>query len=140
MRRTATEESRTIERFRPRYGRRGSKAERAVELTAIGANVGANGYTTLAQARELGRRLRLSPGIRLLDIGCGRGYPGLYLSKTTGCTVVGTDLPIASLKSAIARARRERTARRASHVAASAVHLPFQPASFDAIVHTDVLC
>src|SRR5581483_66711 len=118
-RRTASEESRTIERFRPRYDRRGTSADRAVELAAIGANVGANGYTTVAQARELGRRLRLRPGQLLLDVGCGRGYPGLYLARTTGCAVVGTDLPVASLKIATARARRERTMRRASVVAAS---------------------
>jgi 2-polyprenyl-3-methyl-5-hydroxy-6-metoxy-1,4-benzoquinol methylase len=140
MRRTTTEEQRTIERFRPRYGRAGTKAERAVERAAIGANVGANGYTTIAQADELGRRLRLGPGVRLLDVGCGRGYPGLYLARATGCSVVASDLPLASLRAGLARAARERLRRRATFVAASAVHLPFRRESFDAIVHTDVLC
>lgn len=140
MRRTTSEEHKTIERFRPRYGRRDTSAERAVELAAIGGNVGANGYTTTAQARELARRLALGPGVRLLDIGCGRGYPGLYLARMTGCTVVGTDLPIASLTAARRRGKRERVSRRADLLAASALHLPFRRQSFDAIVHTDVLC
>ena len=140
MRHTTREESKTIERFRPRYGRRGSKAERAVELAAIGGNVGANGYTTISQADDLGRRLGLRPGVTLLDVGCGRGYPGLYLARNTGCTVVGSDLPLVSLGAGVRRAARERLGRRASFVAASAVHLPFRPASFDTIVHTDVLC
>jgi cyclopropane fatty-acyl-phospholipid synthase-like methyltransferase len=140
MPRSTTDEQRTIERFRPRYGRRGTYAERAVELAAIGGNVGANGYTTIAQAEELGRRLGLRRGTRLLDIGCGRGYPGMYLARTTGCTVVGGDLPLASLRAAVRRAARERVGQRATFVAASAVHLPFRHQSFDAIVHTDVLC
>ena len=115
-------------------------AERAVEHAVIGGDVGANGYTTVAQADELGRLLRLAPGVRLLDIGCGRGYPGLYLAKTTGCGVVGTDLPLASLRAGAIRSRRTRTARRAALLAASAIRLPFRAETFDAIVHTDVLC
>ncbi len=137
---TTTEERRTIERFRPRYDRAGSRAERVVELAAIGANVGANGYTTISQADQIARLLRLRPGMRLLDIGCGRGYPGLYLARTTGCNVVGSDLPVASLRSAVERAARERTSQRASFVAASAVHVPFRRESFDVVVHADVLC
>ena len=140
QRRTTTEESRTIERFRPRHGRRNSVAERAVERAGIGANLDIIGYTTLAQARELGRRLSLRPGMLLLDLGCGRGHPGLFLACATRCTVVGSDLPVASLKAAARRAARERTSRRVSFVSASAVRLPFASESFDAIVHTDVLC
>ena len=135
-----TEERRTIERFRPRYARAGSTAERAVERAAIGANVGANGYTTIAQADELARRLRLRSEMLLLDVGCGRGYPSLYLARTTGCEVVACDLPLASLRAGAQRAKGERLSRRAAFVAASAVHLPFRPESFDAVVHADVLC
>jgi SAM-dependent methyltransferase len=140
MRRSTAEEHRTIERFKVRYDSDTSPAECAIELAAIGANVGANGYTTLAQADSIGHALRLRPGVLLLDIGCGRGYPGLYLARTTGCGVVGSDLPLGSLRKGAARARREGLQRRASLVAASAVHLPFRPASFDAVVHADVLC
>ena len=42
--------------------------------------------------------------------------------------------------SAIARAVREQLSGRAVAAAASARRLPFRPAVFDAIVHTDVLC
>jgi hypothetical protein len=53
--------------------------------------------------------------------------------------VVGTDMPLDALRDGMARVRRERLDGRAAMVAASAVSLPFRPASFDAIVHTDVL-
>ena len=62
---------------------------------------GANGYTTAAQANLLAQRLDLGPGKRLLDVGSGRGWPGLYLAASTGCTVVLTDL----LLLAVARRR-----------------------------------
>jgi len=140
MRRKTTVERQTIERFRARYAGAATTAELAVERAAIGANVGANGYTTIAQAGEIARRLRLRRGTLLLDIGCGRGYPGLYIARTTGCAVVAADLPLASVRAGLERARRQRLARRATFVAASAVHLPFRAASFDAVVHTDVLC
>lgn len=102
--------------------------------------MGANGYTTRAQAEELGRRLRLAPGRVLLDVGTGRGWPGLYLATTTGCAVVGTDMPIGALAGAAQRARTERVDTRAAFVAASGAAQPFRPRSFDAVVHTDVLC
>jgi SAM-dependent methyltransferase len=142
MARTRTEERRTIERFRERYGHDPSPAARAVERAGVGGNVGSNGYTTVAQAERFAQLLRLRPGMRLLDLGCGQGYPGVYLARKTGCAVVGSDLPMASLRAARARADDggRRLAGRSAFVAASAVHPPFRAESFDAIVHTDLLC
>ena len=37
--------------------------------------------------------LGLGPGRRLLDVGGGQGWPGLYLARQTGCTVVRTPVP-----------------------------------------------
>jgi len=140
VKRHSVEEARTIERFKDRYARAGTRAERAVEKAAIGANVGSNGYTTIEQADKIGRLAGLRRGMRLLDIGCGRGYPGLYLARKTGCSVVESDLPLASVRLAVRRAERQRTAGRARFVLSSAVYPPFRPGSFDAIVHTDVMC
>ena len=111
-----------------------------IEQGAIGASWGANGYTTVEQADELGRRLDLGPGRVLLDVGTGRGWPGLYLAARTGCSLVGTDLPFEALKVALRRARFEGVDGRVSFVVASANDLPFRRCSFDAVVHTDVLC
>ena len=46
---------------------------RRIELVVIGGDWGANGDTTMAQAGLLGRELGLRPGMRLLDLGAGRG-------------------------------------------------------------------
>jgi cyclopropane fatty-acyl-phospholipid synthase-like methyltransferase len=133
-------ERETVEHFAERYRAAPTAVSRRIELAVIGGDWGANGYTTMAQADLLARELGLRPGMRLLDLGAGRGWPGLYLAATTGCRVVLADVPIEGLLAAAARARREKLAARAAPVAASARGLPFSPAAFDAIVHTDVLC
>lgn len=111
-----------------------------IEQRVIGAVWGVNGYTTLAQADELRRRLALRPGDRLLDLGTGRGWPGLSIAARTGCAVVGADLPLDALRAGQRRAAREGLHGRASMVVAGASALPLRPGSFDAVVHTDVLC
>ena len=126
--------------FRERYGQPASDATRELERLVIGGDFGANGYTTLEQAELLAQRLDLRAGDRLLDVGSGRGWPGLYLAKPTGCSVVLTDIPEEGLATARKRAAVEGLAERSSAVASSARRLPFRPESFEAVVHTDVLC
>src|SRR5690349_9642810 len=69
-------------------------------------------------------RLQLGPGKRLLDVGTGRGWPGLYLAQQTGCHVIGTDLPVEGLEVARRRARDERIGQRVSLAVAGAADLP----------------
>jgi cyclopropane fatty-acyl-phospholipid synthase-like methyltransferase len=111
-----------------------------IEIEVLGGDLGANGYTTITQADRLAQEVALGPGARLLDLGAGRGWPGLYLAATTGCQVVLVDVPLAGLEAAMQRAEREGLSRRAVAVVASARSLPFSPTSFDSIVHTDVMC
>jgi 2-polyprenyl-3-methyl-5-hydroxy-6-metoxy-1,4-benzoquinol methylase len=111
-----------------------------VEQQVIGAVWGVNGYTTRDQADVLGDRLTLSPASRLLDLGAGRGWPGLYLASRHGCSVVLADLPREGLAIAMTSARERGIDALAAAVTASARDLPFRAASFDAVVHTDVLC
>jgi protein-L-isoaspartate O-methyltransferase len=126
--------------FTERYGRPASDATRKLERLVIGADFGANGYTTLSQADLIARMLDLRKGHRLLDVGSGRGWPGLYLAKVAECTVVLTDIPEQGLRTALERASVEGIVERSQAVVASARRLPFAAESFDAIVHTDVLC
>lgn len=135
-----TWEQQTAGRFAERYRIAPAEVSRRVELEVIGGDWGANGYTTMAQADLLAREVSLRPGTLLLDLGAGRGWPGLYLAASTGCGVVLADVPVEALRLAAGRARAENLAGRAAPVAASARSLPFAAGSFDAIVHTDVLC
>ena len=128
------------QRFDERYGAGQNEATVALEREVIGGDYGANSYTTRDQADALIERLQLSRNQLLLDVGAGRGWPGLYLSKRSGCRVVLTDLPVVALSEAGRRARRERVHKRCECLVAGGSTLPFRPRSFDAIVHSDVLC
>jgi SAM-dependent methyltransferase len=137
---TTRQEKEANARFSQRYGEERGDVGRAIELAVIGGDWGANGYTTIAQADQLADMLELGARSLVLDIGAGRGWPGLYLAATTGCSVLMTDVPIEGLVSARARGQREGLDDRTWPVNASARDLPFPAETFDAVVHTDVLC
>ena len=59
-----------------------------------GCGYDVKGYTTRDEARQMSMLLGLQPGNRLLDVGAGAGWPGLYFAKETGCDVVLVDLPL----------------------------------------------
>src|SRR3989304_4699554 len=127
-----TRDKDTISRFHNRYslpvtdaGLAVAGGALAVEREVIGANVGASGYTTVAQADALIPELRLRPGTLLLDVGAGRGWPGPYLAQETGCHVVLADVPAPGLATAAKRANEGGLSGRASFVRAAAGSLPF---------------
>jgi SAM-dependent methyltransferase len=133
---TVSDEAQARALFQERYRNAQSLLARQIEQRVIGGDWGANGFTTMAQADTLARELHLSAADRLLDVGSGRGWPGLYLAARTGCAVVLTDLPLERLRVAANQALAART----GVVAAAASGLPFRTGSFDAVIHTDVLC
>ena len=126
-------------RWEALYGRELSEAELVVEREVFGTAEGIWSYTTLEQADALGRKLDLRAEHLVLDIGSGRGWPSVYLTRTTGCSVVATDLPAGSPHLAARRAARDGVAGRYASLRCSATHLPFRSRTFDAAIHTDVL-
>jgi hypothetical protein len=129
----------SIEDFEERYRVKPTEVTRQIEREVIGGDWGANGYTTVGQADRLGRELSLGPGSMLLDLGAGRGWPGLYLASSTACRVVMADVPADGLRLALDRAEDEELTNRAAAVRSSAMALPLRPGCFDAVVHADVL-
>jgi ubiquinone/menaquinone biosynthesis C-methylase UbiE len=121
------------------YAKGLSPAELRVERDVHGINAGITSYTTRAQADTLADVLGLRPGVSLLDVGAGAGWPGVHLAKRTGCRVFLTDVPVDGLRTAAGRAAKQGVFDRCSFAAASGTHPPFRARSFDAVVHTDVL-
>ena len=134
------DEAEAREQYADRYGLERRQVNDDIERAVIGGDWGASGYTTMAQADELADILALGPGRLLLDVGAGRGWPGLYLAKRTGCDALLTDLPLEGLRLARARAAAEDVADQVRFAVASAAGLPLRPKSVDAVVSTDVLC
>jgi cyclopropane fatty-acyl-phospholipid synthase-like methyltransferase len=129
-----------VENARLTYATGAHPVAREVELRTLGSDYGANGYATLAEVDELADILGLGPGRRLLDVGAGQGWPGLYLAQQTGCDVVLTDVPFEGPAAALRRAATDGTSDQAWPVVARGESLPLRRASLDAVVHTDVLC
>ena len=80
-----------------------------LERSVYGCDYGSNGGTTRLEAELISRLLELRPGAKLLDVGAGSGWPGLYLAQLTGCDVVMVDLPLAALRIARERAAADGT-------------------------------
>ncbi len=126
--------------FRQQYDVTHTDAILAIECDSCGSDYGTTSWTTRAEANRVRELLGLTPTTRLLEIGAGAGWPGLYLSRTSGCSVVLTDMPHAGLNTATGRAVTDGLADACLTVAASATALPFSDGAFDAISHSDVLC
>ena len=117
-----------------------SAAMRDLERSVLGSDYGGTSWTTLREAGRIAGLLGLRPGMRLLDVGAGAGWPGLYLAQVTGCDVVLTDRPVVGLQIALERAVADRFDERCGVVVADGAALPFGENSFDALSHSDVLC
>ena len=111
-----------------------------IERAVCGCDYGGTSWTTRGQADKIIDMLKLKPGRRLLDVGSGSGWPGLYLARWTGCDVTLTDLPLAGLRIARNRAAADQLKGEYRILSAGGAALPFDDGWFDAIHHADVLC
>jgi len=127
-----------VAEFNERYRLVAEAAMRRAELAVIGCDYGATSYTTRAQADQLANMLGLGPNSQLIDIGCGAGWPGVYLARSTGCRVVLVDMPLEGLRVAQARLREEGIG--GAVVAAAGAELPLADGRFDAVSSSDVFC
>ena len=50
--------------------------------------------------REMGPIAEREPGVLLLDVGAGRGWPGSLLAQSSGCRLTCTDVPVSGLMAA----------------------------------------
>jgi SAM-dependent methyltransferase len=89
--------------------------------------------------RRIASELRVGPGATILDLGCGRGGPGLWIARETGAALVGIDLVPLAVEHAAARARdlgmHDRARFHLGDVAATGLPV----AAFDGAVSVDVL-
>ncbi len=134
------EEQAQRERLEKLYVRAQSPVMLSIERNVCGCDYGATSWTTIVEAGSIANLLGLRPGVRLLDLGAGSGWPGLYLARRSGCDVALVDLPLAGLRIATRRAAQDRVSGACWIVLADAAALPFRDGSFDAISHSDLLC
>jgi ubiquinone/menaquinone biosynthesis C-methylase UbiE len=128
------------QRFDDAYRLARASVMRTIERRVCGCDYGGTSWTTRVEAKLIREFLGLRPGLQLLDLGAGSGWPGLYLARESGCDLVLLDLPLSGLRIAAERAAADGLADHTACVLADAGHLPLQDASFDALSHSDLLC
>ncbi len=128
------------ERFGDLYQLVQAPIKREIERAVCGCDYGGTSWTTRREAEHVGELLGLGPGRRLLEVGAGSGWPGLYLARTTGCDVTLADLPLAGLRIAAERAVADRLPGACWIVLADGAALPFGSGAFDAVSPSDVVC
>lgn len=134
------EERAATDRFGRTYELHRAEIMRAIERKVCGCDYGGTSWTTRTEAERVVAELRLKPGERLLDVGAGAGWPGLYFATRLGCDVVLTDLPMEGLKIARERAEADGLSGTCMVALADGAALPFRDRAFDAVYHSDVLC
>jgi len=113
---------------------------REIERHTCGCDYGATSWATHDEAIVIRELLGLKPGLELLDIGSGCGWPGVWFASTSGCSVTLLDLPSPALQIAAQRATEEGVSNLCQFAQGDAANLPLSDKSFDVVGHTDVLC
>jgi cyclopropane fatty-acyl-phospholipid synthase-like methyltransferase len=103
------------------------------EWVLRGASGGAN---ALWLTEWLCEKLDLRPGMRVLDLGCGRAMSSIFLHREFGVEVWATDLWFSASEN-IQRVRDAGVQESVFPIAANARSLPFSEEFFDAVVSID---
>jgi 2-polyprenyl-3-methyl-5-hydroxy-6-metoxy-1,4-benzoquinol methylase len=107
---------------------------------AFGQYLGQTGYMTEGELRRFIGLLRVKPGSRLLEVGCGGGGCAVYVACTTRAHVTGIDLSGHGIRKA-KRLAQIRGVEGCTHFeqADASQPLAFQEHSFDAILCNDAM-
>ena len=124
-----TDEELTARLAKPRFPRASKYDGRWIVDNLMGPHV-------LWLAEHLCEALKLEPGMRVLDLGCGKAISSIFLAKEFGVEVVAADLWIDAADNA-RRIAEAGVANRVVPVHAEAHALPLAQDSFDAIVSLD---
>jgi cyclopropane fatty-acyl-phospholipid synthase-like methyltransferase len=97
------------------------------------------GYLSMTELRRFAREVRVGSGQTLVDVGCGRGGPGLWVAAVTGARLVGVDTDPAALAAARRRADQAGLASRARFHHASFEDTGLPSSSAHAVMSIDAL-
>ncbi len=94
-------------------------------------------FVSAALLRHVAQALDLSPGQTLVDLGCGRGGPGLWLAREADVSLVGVDFSPVAIDQAAHRAALFGLAHRAQFIVGDLTSTELPDANADAAVSVD---
>ena len=120
-----------------------SPTRRAIFREVYGADypeeVAPTSYITMPLLRRMAQSIAAGPGASLVDVGCGRAGPSLWVARETGASLVGVDLASVAVEHAAQRAQEFGVADRARFEVGDCTALRFAEHTFDAAMSVDVL-
>lgn len=122
---------------------RGGRVLTECYLKAYGQDAlqGADPYSAIASSelRWLIHGAGLDARQTLVDLGCGRGGPGIAVAQWSGVRLIGIDWSVVGVKAAAERASRAGINPPPSFLACDARAMPFADRTVDAFISIDVL-
>lgn len=94
-------------------------------------------YVSRSELTRICHEIALGADDHLVDVGCGRGGPGLWVAAHTGARLTGVDIAPSALVAAEARARSLGLSTRATYIRGSFQSLPLESGSVDALMSVD---
>jgi SAM-dependent methyltransferase len=96
-------------------------------------------FVSVALLGHVAHALALSPGQTLVDLGCGRGGPGLWLAESQGVFLIGVDFSAVAVQQASDRVALFGLADSARFVVGDLAATGLPAATADAVVSIDAL-
>jgi len=98
-----------------------------------------DGFVCNTDLQNIVDHLNVGPGDRIIDLGCGRGGPGLWISRKTGATYLGIDLSENAVKQANERAKTFGIVGNVKFESGDICSLNFPDNSFNGAISIDAL-
>jgi SAM-dependent methyltransferase len=142
---SSADEKRFIDenRYSSVLARSGSPTLRAIFREAYGDDYPAEadpfGFVSLSELRAMADHLGGAGVSRLLDVGCGRGGPGLWIARELGASLTGIDVVAEAVIAAYQHAATLGMTERAEFRVASGTETHLPTGAFDGAVSVDAL-
>jgi len=129
--------------YNPVYKKRPGKTTIQTFRDAYGSDypedVEPHSFITKTDLAHIVHWLGIGPGDVLIDLGCGRGGPGLWLARETGANLIGVDLSINAIELANQRIADFGLVGRARYLVGNLCETGLPDLSCDGAVSIDVL-
>jgi SAM-dependent methyltransferase len=130
----------SVELYDHAYGNFANSILEEIRRQVFGEDIGQNSWLSADEYRRFFEWLELESSSNVLEIACGSGGPALFMTRTTGCQVLGIDNNERGVANANEMASLQGLAAKARfHLADAGQPLPFQDETFDAIVCIDAI-